>query len=561
MTAPLTSGPDGDPDGEFTALVDASIPRVDLVDKAANGMTFLLAKRAQGQAGLVDPALIRDLIGKSEPPKSSEQVTMTGSPAAIAKLIHQAAQRADTEPVEKETTMAADDLDATTVLAEPDIDAPGNPTMPGSPAWEAIDAATACKWTALLARARSAVGLLADREMLEAATDGEDYDADNAFDLQDACCAIDYAISLLAPYAVSEQAEADKGEEFSAFGKALAGFDPAALEVIESLGQVRKAGRVLSAANETAIRNAAESLQKVLASLPQAPTADDADTPDSGLPVAKTANEETTMATPTLTENVTAESGQEPAMGTQDPDPKPVAGQAVTVVGKADGTDGKTPMVAVYDAKGNLVGIVDPQEITPISGADTDDTDDSPDSGDGVAQPADTAKTPDLEPQPAAEAGTPADAVEDGVTKTEQATTDKTDTSNDTTSDVFKSIAETVVKAHLDAHSATQTDIVTKQSAAILELAETVETLKGQVKALEEQPAEPKVFTNGAVPSAQQMRGQDRGATPVDMAKAAELKQQLYRGATSGDQNTAAIEMQKMAIAQLQEIHHGGARQ
>ena len=82
---------------EFTELVDAEIPRVDLVDKAANGTRFLIAKQADGTAGLLDPGIVRSLIGKSQPAAEPEEtVTMTGSPGAIAKLIHEAAIRGKT---------------------------------------------------------------------------------------------------------------------------------------------------------------------------------------------------------------------------------------------------------------------------------------------------------------------------------------------------------------------------------------------------------------------------------------------------------------------------------
>lgn len=279
-------------DDEFTQLVDADIPRVDLVDKAANGMRFILAKRQDdGSAGLLDPDFVRDLIGKTSGPELSapagETVTMSGSPAAIARLIHEAAVRQVTKaPNETPDDRAADsslkevskmaddeatdDLDPTVVLADPSDGAPGIPTDPGSPAWEAIDAATARKWTAILARARTALGVLSDREMMEAASaDPDDYD--NALDLDDAACAIDYAISVLAPFAVNEQVEADYADDMAAVGKALAELDTGQLDTIEALAHVAKAGRVLSAANEQAIRDAVTQLQKVLATLPAAP--------------------------------------------------------------------------------------------------------------------------------------------------------------------------------------------------------------------------------------------------------------------------------------------------
>jgi hypothetical protein len=620
---------------EFTELVDADIPRVDLVDKAANGTRFLIAKQADGSAGLLAPDLVRDLIGKSEPePTREETVTMSGSPGAIAKLIHEASLRREAaEQVAKAPMSTADQndlpdsdfayiepggkkdesgktvprslrhfpinneahvrnalarapqspfgdkampkiraaakkfkievskmvggemdegmdgMDPTVILAAPDDDdVPGDPNDPGSPAWEAIDAATARKWTAILARARSALGVMSDREMLEAASADPD-DAEAAMDLDDAACAIDYAISILAPFAVDEQAESDCGTaEMEAVGKALGPFNAESLDVIESLGYVAKAGRTLSAANEAAIRGAVESLQKVLASLPAAPTTDE----ESGRTVAKTANEEPSMPQQTLSEDVAEASGQEPAMGTAQPEPKPVAGVPVTeTMAKADGE--KAPMVAVYDSKGKLVGIVDPSEITPISGAesdgDGDETDDRSDDTDG-----NTPETTDLEPAPAAEVGTPADAAasdDDNVTKNES--TDETDTTSDA---VLKSSITELVKGILDDHSAAHDERFAKQADALVELAELVETLKGQVRALEEQPAEPKVFTNGAVPPKHMLRGQDNGAaSSVDVATARELKKRLYSAPDAAEQNQAAIDMQGLAIAQLQEIH------
>lgn len=540
--------------GDWTEAVDADIPRVDLVGRAANGTTGFLLMKQDAQAGLLDPSYVRDLIGKSEPePPREETVTMTGSPGAIAKLMHEAAQRARTRgdvtkapdnaddslqgDVTKETETMDDALDPTVILAEPDSDAPGIDTDPGSPAWEAVDAATARKWTSILARAKAAVDMLAEREMLEAAGADPD-DIENAFDLQDACCALDYAISVLAPFAVAEQAEADFADDMAMVGKALHGFDTAPLDTIEALSHVRKAGRVLSAANEQTIRGAVESLQKVLASLPTAPVTEEGDRA-----VAKTANEEPDMPTPTPSAEVNENAGQEPAMGAGQADPKPVAGQAVTDMAKADGE--KTPMVVVYDQKGRLIGIVDPGDVTPVanSEADADDMDDAEPAADDAAP-----ETTDLTPEPPAEAGTPADAVPDdeAVTKNHQDTT--TDMS-----EMFKSSLLAAVESAFTEHSANQNTVLAKQGEAVLELADLVKELKGRIGELEEQPAQPKVFTNGAVPP-RDLRGMDRGASPVDAIRAADLRKQLY-SPIAADQNAAHNEMQQLAIDKLQEIH------
>src|ERR1700733_607481 len=85
-----------DLDDELTELVDADFPRVDLVGKGANGIPrFLIAKQDADSRGLVPADLVRELIGKQAEPEPSDpgQVTMTGSPAAIAKLMQEGALR------------------------------------------------------------------------------------------------------------------------------------------------------------------------------------------------------------------------------------------------------------------------------------------------------------------------------------------------------------------------------------------------------------------------------------------------------------------------------------
>ncbi|WP_128381269.1 hypothetical protein [Streptomyces cavernae] len=551
-------------DDEFTELVDATIPRVDLVDKAANGLPFLLAKRQDG-AGLVDAATVRALIGKTadpdpQPANEQEQVTMSGSPAAIAKLIHEAAVRHAAPAAESADADVAkgavvdgptgpeNDLDPTTILATPEGEqAPGSPMEPGSPAWEAVDAATARKWTAILSRAKSAVAVLAERELLEAASaDRSDYDS--ALDLTDAECAIDYAISILAPFAVDEQAEVDCAADMvAAVGKALTDFDATSLDTIEALTQVTKAGRVLSARNEQAIRDAVDALQKVLASLP-APVPD---SPEGGLPVAK---EETAMQ-PQTEPSQTADTPDavDKAADTENADAVDTATdpEAPDVVGKAD----QAPQIAVYDAKGRLVGIVAPESLIPVESPGEDDGEETPAAEEPAVEPAadDAAPPTDLNPAPAAEVGTPADEIGKNE-HTDNETDNETDTDATSDADVLKSSIAGVVKAELDAYSATQQEVFAKQAEALAELASVVETLKGRIGTLEEQPAEPKVFTNGAVPPAV-LRGQDRGATPLDRGRALEMKKSLYGAADATEQNRVAQDMQANAIAQLQSIH------
>jgi hypothetical protein len=276
MTTPI---PDGTAD--MSELVDATIPRVDLVGQAANGHSFIIAKSADAP-NLVPASMVRDLIAKAD---------------------DEAAEPAD--------------IDLTEPLADGDgTGGDSSETDPGSAAWEAVDAATARKWTAVLQRAKHAMETLAARESTEAAVSGDWDDQSNAYDLEDAASAVDYAISVLAPFAVSEQFEAELAAEL--VGKAVAGLDPAALDTVEAFAPIVKAGRSLSSANEAALRSAAEAIQKVLASLPPAPD----ETLVKEAPVA-------------------------------DKEPAPVA--------KADA------LVAVYTQDGELLGAVNPADLTELS--------------------------------------------------------------------------------------------------------------------------------------------------------------------------------------------------
>jgi hypothetical protein len=725
--------PDGDGD-DFTELLDCDFPKIGLVGKGANGIPrFLVMKNADGGAtGLLDPEFVRGLIAKAEPapePPGDGQVTMTGSPAAIAAFIHKASVRAGgrsgtqdladglrselaavdavmtaeagrivnavkadmsgksindlpdsafayiesggkkdgegkttprslrhfpihdaahvrnalsrapqspfgdkampkiraaakrfgvevskeagvpdtvTKDMGPELDDGIDGMDPTVPLAAPEDDAPGDPTMPGSPAWEAIDAATACKWTSILARARAAVDMLAEREMLEAASADPD-DMENAFDLQDACCAIDYVIGVLAPFAVAEQSAADCGaDEMAMAMKSAAGPGalaairkvmgtagiPDALGVIESIGVVvRKTGRVLSAVNEAHLREAHARLNTVLSSLPQAPTTDD------GQPVAK--EQETPVAVPMTVGGVVLDAAAHlPAadpVAKADADEQarntgPVAGTGVpgmgaipgrpqnetmdtpsgrrvlkaavfdqrrtllglvdpaAIVQKADGDGEKKAMQAVFDQDGDLIGIVDPDAIQPVTGAGGNAAPDGSADG-GEAMPA--ADPADMTPAPPAETGAPAGCVDD-VAKAGELTPLASATNHLISPGELESIIAKAVAAVIGAQGPAQ-DIA--KQADVAGLSEQVETLKARLAVVEEQPAAPKVFVNGQTPPAHQLRGQDQGAPPpVDIAKAAELKRTLYTG-TAAEQQATFKTMEAAAVSQLAAMH------
>jgi hypothetical protein len=686
-----------DIDDDMTELTDADIPRVDLVGSPANGSPGWLVMKQDASAGLLGADLIRGLIAKSDPDAGNGReravmpngITVSGSPAAIAALIHAASVRKakydaddlkrmaasgaampdesypigdaddldkairavgrggsshdairrhvtarakslgkssmipdnwnsdgslkgdvakeaavagqvakDMGPVLDGDPGAMDALDVTMPLAEPQEMGPGDPTDPGSPAWESIDAATAQKWTSILARAKAAIGVMADREMIEAAT-ADPEDAENAMDLDDACCAIDYAISVLAPFAVGEQSEADTGAmEMDAIGKALAGVivpgDP--LGVIEGLTAVRKAGRVLSAANESAIREAAASLNKVLASLPAAPMAAEVAKEKEGvMPAAQTPAERIVASvaaqiakTAPSAEDQARDAGPVKAGGTtglgeprttgpaaalpgdgpQQAKPGDVADRTVVKsslalvydrdrnlvgvtdaasivqrVAKADGDGEKKAMQAVFDQDGDLIGIVDPDAIQPVTGAGG-----KPAAGDDGMQDAPAAAAApddgDMTPQPPADAGTPAEDV--AKAGTQDVIT--------VTRDVLKSIAQDAAKTALEAQGAAYQEVIAKSAADNGELAEELRVVKARLATVEEHPAAPGVFTNGQVPPANQLRGQDQGSAPVDVAKAAQMRA-AFRTADPAEQNRIANEMQTAAIGQLAVIH------
>lgn len=542
MTEPL--------DDDMTEIYDAQVPRVDLVGKAANGVPgFLLMK--QDGAGLIDPDTVRELIGKSAPTEPvRDDVTITGSPAAVMKMIHDAAQRAapptpeqiaeaqffagvpvtptpwllppttssslntsitytTPQPVAKETPMteptdgvAKADMEVADLIADA---TPGSTaeSVPGSPDWEQMDGDTAMTAVGVLGRVKAAVEWLAGREGTEVVTGADEDDASNVWNLEDAACAIDCAIDTLAGFAAGEQLAADIPAEMEVVGKAAA--DAAApLAVIESIRPLVKAGRVLSAGNEAAIRGAVESLQKVLASLPT-PIPDDQ-------PVTK---EQTMTAFADLATAGAgaADAAAELAKTTRE----------LTDIVKAKGD----PQVAVYDENGKLIGTVDQTNITMLADPGT--------SGDAAPAADDPAS---MTPAPAPTVGTPADAppapaptapvvAPAPVAKSEKELA--TDTEN-----VLKSIVDPLVKAAL-----------AEQEAAHAAL---VKGLEDRVAYLEA-PATPKTLKNGVTP---QLRGQDQGGT---VQPGQFTKSDFTAASTVELQKSIADDMQGRAIAALDALH------
>jgi hypothetical protein len=90
-----------DEDEPFNELVDLNTKEMHAVGKSANGTAFLIAKSAADDGapgGLIDGALVRELLGGSDAPEAArphagDTITMSGSPGAIVRLMKEAASR------------------------------------------------------------------------------------------------------------------------------------------------------------------------------------------------------------------------------------------------------------------------------------------------------------------------------------------------------------------------------------------------------------------------------------------------------------------------------------
>lgn len=167
---------------------------------------------------------------------------------------------------------------------------------------------------------------------------------------------------------------------------------PADLSVFEDLASVLKAGRALSSANEAALRNAAEAIQKVLASLPapeKAPV-------EKETPVA----EETTEAPVEKAEAVEA--------------PADIAKEAEAPA-EAVEVEKASALMAVYDAAGKLVGVIKPNALTAVDagaapeGSPEEEAAESPAEEAAEAEPFEESAEDEVQP----EDGAPAESASD----------------------------------------------------------------------------------------------------------------------------------------------------
>lgn len=444
---------------DMSELVNADIPRVDLVGKAANGTKFFLMKGAEEASNMFSPADVRALLKEA-------------------------------------------DTDVTTPLAGDD----GlNAAIPGSPEWESVDAASAQKWISILARAKNAVETLAERETMEAAVaDGDDIE--NAWNLEDACYSIDAAIRVLAVYAAGEQAEVDLAGDAAAITKAAAAIDTTALGTVEAIAAITKAGRALSAANEAALRGAAEAIQKVLASLPAAP--EEAPLILKEAPVAESTDRIASIEAQmgfTAPADVTKAEIEEDA--------------AAAPITKGDN------LLAVYDNKGNLIGVVDPGALTVVDGGEAV-VEESGDDAD-----ADTVAAVDEASPVAAETDPTADeAVIPGTNTIQSPVQDDPEHVTKAATDIAALLKEALAP-------------LAEQVAKAADLAGQVEVLKEQVAAYGREPDDRNSpFLNGATGTAGIAKRDGTETDPhAELRKAAEA-------ATTQDERISAQKSLALAI-------------
>ncbi len=378
-------------DDELTELTYMDTDRVDLVKHAANGYDFILAKSAADDSSMFTPAEVADLA------KTAQEGNMTDT-AALAK----------------------DALDPDTLLEEPDVDAAGDASDPGSAAWEAVDAARAQQAIELTVALKRLVSVAAEREGQEAVVGDDPQDVENVWDLGDVLDQIDCILGVLAPFAVNEQVESEDRESDDA-------------STTSSL--VLKSGRALSGANESHIRQAQELLTTVLNTLPAA------------------------------VEEVVKSKPEEAA----------VTDTATEPIEKAD-----NEAVLVYDANGKVIGSVKATAITTFAAtpsaaaadAEADAPADAPAADDTAAAPEGAAAPTDTTAAPAA---TAADGTVIPGTNTVQSPAPAAaddDTVKKSTEDIVKSTLEELL-APLAEKVASYGDIVE----VVKGLQESVETM------------------------------------------------------------------------------------
>ena len=362
-----------------------------------------------------------------------QKTKRTGKDADELRIVTKAAD--DEELPDADELMS--EAQAGAAGSEVPTEAPGDPDEPTSAAWEAVDAARARQSVNMVIALQRLVQVALTRESQEVVTgDGDDDDAENAFDLQGVLDCLDCVLDTLAPFAVDEQAESED-------------------RVDDAEQVVTKSGRVLSSANENSIRQAQQLLQQVLASLPAA-TVGDAAVEDE--PVAKA---------------------------------------------KGD------PMVACYNENGQLIGVVDPDNLQAIAAGTP--VDDSADAKDDSAD-----DTSDDAEAPAADAPAAAPDASAAPAPAAPAADDQAVAKNMTSSEEIAELIQSTVKKALEMQAEEHETVL--------------KGLRERLEVVERSPATGGPLLNGRASGAGDMplRGQDGGdGQPITTPEIEAVRKQL----------------------------------
>lgn len=302
---------------------------------------------------------------------------------------------------------------------------------------------------------------------------------------------------------------------------------PTELAAFEDLASILKAGRALSSANESALRNAAEAIQKVLASLPapeEAPV--EKETPVAEETTAETAVEKDAEAIVADVPVLEVAKGEEPG--------------AVEEVEKAGS------LMAVYDAKGKLVGVIKPNALTIVEGggdsAPAEEVEaekaEEPEVEEVEAAAEDSVTEPADEIQP--EDGAPAEALGD-----DEALIPGTETVQ---SPVEKTAAETTVTQAPDVAALLKEALapLVEKIAHAADLADEVKVLKERVEAYGREPDDRKSpLLNGATGEAGIAKRSADTDELTTLAKSVEIAKE------SGDPSKIADAQQAYAFAAI----------
>lgn len=232
------------PDEELTEIVKAEIERVDGVLGPANGTPPLLMKSLpdDGRGAEVAEALakatddqegdVEKAAQRTKAQRSDAKFKMRGTDGEVKFPIDDCSDVSDAwglrghasgveggqEAVERHVRRAASALGCDGPWNDGKVEkADGEEMAPGSPAWEAQDAAALRAAASQLADLRGRVATSRDRE----AQEDEPYDWENASDLDCAVQALDCALGIVARLAFTEQVEAMRPDDMAKAGRRL----------------------------------------------------------------------------------------------------------------------------------------------------------------------------------------------------------------------------------------------------------------------------------------------------------------------------------------------------